>query len=214
MDCAQLTRFVRRFNSRPTAVPPPRGSAGPVVTGGGEDEFPRPGPPPAGRIPSAETWNVEGKPVLGAEVEYRITGAFGVRGGVLRRPEAAAERCSGGTAVRVGGPTELVCTGLLILEGALWMTRLGVVWSPSEDLPLSLSFSPLWVRQTPPGGVAADQNWGVSLDAGVEVPLGSTRAALHAALEDDLVFWRTVPHALDAKASHLVVLRVGLAYRP
>src|SRR5690606_10214230 len=77
VDCAQLTRFVRRFNSRPTAVPPPRGSAGPVVTGGGEDEFPRPGPPPAGRIPSAETWNVEGKPVLGAEVEYRITEEIG-----------------------------------------------------------------------------------------------------------------------------------------
>jgi hypothetical protein len=62
---------------------------------GKEDGLPRPGPEPASRAPAARAWNVGGKPVFGAEVEYRITEAFAVRGGVLRRPQAQAELCSG-----------------------------------------------------------------------------------------------------------------------
>jgi hypothetical protein len=182
---------------------------------GGEDERPRPGPAPGAPVPTTQAWNVEGKPVLGAEVEYRITEAFVVRGGVLHRPQAQAETCSGGTVLEgPGGPIALACPRGLILERALWMTKLGVAWSPSEHLPLSLSFSPLWVRQADPFGDGAADHWGVSLGAGAEVRLGDSRAALHAALEDDVVFWRTAPGAPDAKASHLVVLRAGVAYRP
>jgi len=91
---------------------------------------------------------------------------------------------------------------VLVLERALWMTRLGVAWSFSEHLPLSVSFAPLWVRQADPFEDGAADHLGVSLGAGAEVPLGSTRAAPHAALEDDVVFWRTAPGALDATASH------------
>lgn len=180
---------------------------------GGENGLTRPGPAPGARNPTTQAWNVEGKPVLGAEVEYRITDAFAVRGGVLHRPQAEAETCSSGWVPRPGGPA-LACTRELTLERALWMTKLGLAWSPSEHLPLSVSFAPLWVRQAEAFGDAAADHWGASLGAGAEVPLGSTRAALHAALEDDVVFWRTAPGAPHAKASQLVVLRVGLAYRP
>ena len=157
---------------------------------GDTEALPRPGRAPGARIPVTQAWNVEGKPVLGAELEYRITESIAVRGGVLHRPRTQVETCSGGRVVLdgPGGPIPLACPRGLMLEGALWMTRLGLAWPPSEHLPLSISFAPLWVRQADPFGDGAADHWGVSLGAGAEMPLGSTRAALHAALEDDVVF--------------------------
>jgi hypothetical protein len=180
---------------------------------GKEDVLPRPGPEPVSRIPDARAWNVGGKPVLGAEVEYRFTQAFGIRAGVLHRPQAEIESCFAETAWRTDGLTEWVCTRSLVAGSTLWMARFGVVWSPLEQLPLSLSFSPLWVRHAEPFG-GASHHWGVTLGTGVEIPLGSPRTALHAGLEDNVVFWRSTPGDLDAKASHVPILRAGLVYRP
>ena len=155
------------------------------------------------------SWEVGGEAVAGLNAELALGGRFGAAVGVLRRGKVDPRMdCQTGDGARI-------CVPQSPEEGALWIVRAGATWMPSARLPLYVAGGPLFAYQEGLGGIDGQHHWGLGLSVGARLPLGSSRFALDAGLDEHTIFWRStenVPEA-DMSASHLWVARVGLAVR-
>ncbi|HEY8469282.1 MAG TPA: hypothetical protein VIL18_06560 [Longimicrobiales bacterium] len=180
--------------------------------GGRSDPIPRPGDGPVVEQPWT-AWEVEGRPALGAELDYAVTARVGLRAGVLYR--------AAGQPVLPCPPNFFCLPVPLNQRPALWIARFGLTWAPLEALPLRLSAAPLWIHYADEGPDGVSDHPGLGLGADLEFPMRAPRFAVYAGLADDIVFWRNETMRLFSagsrpapRPSHLMTFRVGLVFRP
>jgi hypothetical protein len=71
---------------------------------------------------------------------------------------------------------------------ALWIGKAGVKWVPSSRLPLYVYGAPLFVYEHKHSGINNEYHWGLGVGAGARIPLGATRFALDAGVDEHTIF--------------------------